>query len=103
MMLGETKDAKALEATVERFESLNDDEMQGKGLTPSSAMGTVTITDLNEIYLVPAPSADPRGKLNPGNIEMPILTHGIDPLNMPKWRKIVFIVLMSTCKLLKID
>jgi hypothetical protein len=34
---------------------------------------------------------------------MPILTHGIDPLNMLKWRKIVFIVLMSTCKLLKMD
>jgi hypothetical protein len=102
-MLDQAKDAKASEATVERFESINDDEMQGKGITPPGAMGTVTITDLKEIYLVPAPSADPQGRLNLETTWLPTLTHRIDPLNMPKWRKIVFIVLMSMCKLLKIS
>jgi hypothetical protein len=52
------KDVKALETTVERFE-----EMQNKGIPSPGAMGTVTISDHKEIYLVPAPSADPQGML----------------------------------------
>jgi hypothetical protein len=59
-MAHDRKDAKA---TVEKFESLADDESYGKGVQKPSAMGTVTISDLNDIYLVPAPSADPRGML----------------------------------------
>jgi hypothetical protein len=61
-MHDDRKDAKALEPTVERFESLDDDESPGKAAQLSSAMGTVTISDLDDIYLVPAPSADPQGK-----------------------------------------
>jgi hypothetical protein len=55
------KDAKALEPTVEKFESLDDDESQGKTAQKPLAMGTVTISDMDDIYLVPAPSADPQG------------------------------------------
>lgn len=57
-----TKDAKSLEAAVERFEYLSTDEEQKKDcIHQSQAMGTVAITDDEDIYLVPAPSADPRG------------------------------------------
>lgn len=56
-------DRKDMKTTVEKFESLADDESYGKGVQKTSAMGTVTISDLNDIYLVPAPSADPRGML----------------------------------------
>lgn len=58
-----TKDAKTSETAVERFEYLSSDEDQRKnGTFQTQAMGTVTITDEKDIYLVPAPSADPRGK-----------------------------------------
>lgn len=58
-----TKDAKSSQTAVERFEYLSTDEEQAKdGIHRSQAMGTVTITDDTDIYLVPAPSADPRGK-----------------------------------------
>jgi hypothetical protein len=61
IMLDDRKDAKVLEPTVEKFESLPDDESFGKTIQQPSAMGTVTISDLDDIYLVPAPSADPQG------------------------------------------
>ncbi|KAF3031576.1 hypothetical protein E8E12_000958 [Didymella heteroderae] len=64
--------------TVEKFESLSHDESHRKGGIQSDAMGTVTITDDTEIYLVPSPSADPR-----------------DPLNMSRASKIGFIILLS--------
>ncbi|KAF7455593.1 MFS general substrate transporter [Pyrenophora tritici-repentis] len=74
-----TKDSKPSEATVERFEYLPSDEEYSKdGLRQTHTMGTVTITDDTDVYLVPSPSADPR-----------------DPLNLSKWRKIVFISLVS--------
>lgn len=57
-----TKDAKTLETAVERFEYLSSDEEQSKdGIRQTQAMGTVAITDDKDIYLVPIPSADPRG------------------------------------------
>ena len=58
------KDMKPLQAAVERFEYLSADEEQTKkdGGHARQAMGTVTITDDEDVYLVPAPSADPRGK-----------------------------------------
>ncbi|OQO10068.1 hypothetical protein B0A48_04424 [Cryoendolithus antarcticus] len=62
-------------AMVERHE-LAEDEING--LKQTATMGTVTINDTEELMLVPQPSADPR-----------------DPLNMPKWRKILFVVLLS--------
>ncbi|EGP86983.1 uncharacterized protein MYCGRDRAFT_43925 [Zymoseptoria tritici IPO323] len=68
---------KKLRTTVDRYECVDDES--GKGVhQESAAMGTVTITDTKEIFLVPAPSADPR-----------------DPLNLPRWRKIVFVVLLT--------
>jgi hypothetical protein len=63
-MLDNRKDAKYLEPTVEKFESIDDDESQGKTIQRPSAMGTVTISDLDDIYLVPAPSADPQGRFS---------------------------------------
>ncbi|KAH8729135.1 major facilitator superfamily domain-containing protein [Phaeosphaeriaceae sp. PMI808] len=77
-MQNEKIDRKPSEVAVERFEDLSDSEAQSKHAPTPAAMGTVTITDMNEIYLIPAPSADPR-----------------DPLNMSKLRKIICIVLLS--------
>lgn len=56
-----TKDAKPFDVQVERFEYLSTDEESKDGLQKLQTMGTVTITDDKDIYLVPAPSADPRG------------------------------------------
>jgi hypothetical protein len=49
------------DTTVEKFETLSQDEAQSKGAAHHNTMGTVTISDSAEIYLVPSPSADPRG------------------------------------------
>ena len=46
---------------VEKFETLSQDEAQSKNVARHQTMGTVTITDSNEVFLVPSPSADPRG------------------------------------------
>lgn len=62
-MMSTRKDEKLVDSTVERFESLSADESDGKnGLQPTETMGTVRFTEEQDIYLVPAPSADPRGK-----------------------------------------
>ena len=51
-----------METKVERYEVASDGETGFvKPVQESAAMGTVTITDLDEIFLIPAPSADPRG------------------------------------------
>lgn len=51
-----------METKVERYEVASDGETGlVKPVQEAAAMGTVTITDLNEIFLIPAPSADPRG------------------------------------------
>ncbi|ORY01676.1 major facilitator superfamily domain-containing protein [Clohesyomyces aquaticus] len=73
-----SQDKKDLETVVERYEIASDGEATCKTVQQLAAMGTVTITDLDEIFLIPSPSADPR-----------------DPWNLTKWRKIVFITLLS--------
>ena len=61
-MIDGIKESKAMETQVERYEIASDGETGfTKPVEESAAMGTVTITDLNEIFLIPAPSADPRG------------------------------------------
>lgn len=60
-MLENTKEIKPLETTVERYETISDGEVSAKVIQQPAAMGTVTITDTKDIFLVPAPSADPRG------------------------------------------
>ncbi|KAI7342309.1 hypothetical protein KC336_g23238, partial [Hortaea werneckii] len=52
-----------------------------KPMTDDPVMGTTKIEGGDDVILVPAPSADPR-----------------DPLNLPKWRKALFVVLTSICK-----
>lgn len=47
-----------LETTVNKYEVV-DEEIQV--VQRPAAMGTVTISDTKDIFLVPAPSADPRG------------------------------------------
>ncbi|KAF1955747.1 MFS general substrate transporter [Byssothecium circinans] len=74
----ETKDLKSTEMMVEQYETISDGGEGAKVTHQPAAMGTVTISDLEEIFLIPAPSANPR-----------------DPLNLSKWRKVVFIVLTS--------
>ena len=60
-MLENMKEVKPLETTVERYETVSDGEMSSKVIQQPAAMGTVTITDQKDIFLIPAPSADPRG------------------------------------------
>lgn len=51
-----------MKTEVERYEVASDSETGiVKPVLTSAAMGTVTITDLEEIFLIPSPSADPRG------------------------------------------
>lgn len=45
---------------VERCEVASSDDMAE--VTKSTTMGTVTINDSEDTFLVPSPSADPRGK-----------------------------------------
>lgn len=52
--------SKDLKAVVERYESV-DGELPGKPMQEPAAMGTVVITDMHNIFLIPAPSADPQG------------------------------------------
>jgi hypothetical protein len=44
---------------VERCEASSSDDLPQ--ITKSTTMGTVTINDSEEIFLVPSPSSDPRG------------------------------------------
>jgi hypothetical protein len=61
-MLKDIKDSKTMKTEVERYEVASDNETGiVKPVPESAAMGTVTITDLDEIFLIPSPSADPRG------------------------------------------
>lgn len=61
-MLDDNKNSKSMETKVERYEVVSDSETGiVKPVQESGAMGTVTMTDLNEIFLIPSPSADPRG------------------------------------------
>lgn len=48
-----------VETIVHKYE-VADEEIQAVRQEPA-AMGTVTISDTKDIFLVPAPSADPRG------------------------------------------
>lgn len=45
-------------AVVDRYENVNDDIVKVK---KPGAMGTVTISDTEDVIMVPTPSADPRG------------------------------------------
>lgn len=65
MMLEDIKNSKAPELQVEKYEYASDGEAGPEKTIHESAMGTVTITDSSEIFLVPAPSADPRGLFIP--------------------------------------
>ncbi|KAJ5370511.1 MFS transporter [Penicillium cataractarum] len=47
-------------------------------------MGTVRMTRDNEVYLIPIPTADPQAHVL------------LDPLNLPMWRKILIVTLLST-------
>lgn len=61
-MHGDVKGSNAMETQVERYECVSDAETGFvKPVQEPAAMGTVTITNLDEIFLIPAPSADPRG------------------------------------------
>jgi hypothetical protein len=61
-MLDDIKNPKEMKTEVERYEVVSDAETgMAKPIQESAAMGTVTITDLDEIFLIPAPSADPQG------------------------------------------
>jgi hypothetical protein len=61
-MLDDIKTPKTMKTEVERYEVVSDAETGiVKPIQEPAAMGTVTITDLDDIFLIPAPSADPQG------------------------------------------
>jgi len=45
---------------LERSETASGDDLPA--VTKSTTVGTVTISDSQDIFLIPSPSADPRGK-----------------------------------------
>jgi hypothetical protein len=54
-----TKDGKPSVLKIEY--ASGDEESVKNALNQSQTMGTVTMTDDTDVFLVPAPSADPRG------------------------------------------
>lgn len=46
---------------VEHNEDISDVETGKNTAQSSAAMGTVTLSDMADIFLIPTPSADPRG------------------------------------------
>ena len=60
---------KKIEATIERLEEADSDVI--KPVQTTDTMGTVTINDAEDIFLVPAPSADPRGALSASSRRWP--------------------------------
>ncbi|KAJ3534533.1 hypothetical protein NM208_g7501 [Fusarium decemcellulare] len=60
--------------------------------------GTATLTVQGSVVLIPAPSADPRGlhRLLDPISRLPGLTHFADPLNLPWWRKVFVLVILTT-------
>jgi hypothetical protein len=96
-MLDDTNSSKAIETKVERYEVASDSETGiMKPVPEPRAMGTVTMTDLNEIFLIPSPSVDPRGaQFATYRWRRNMLTVASDPLNLSRFRKILFVVLLS--------
>lgn len=89
---------------VERCEGSSSDDLAE--VTKSTTMGTVTISDSEDVFLVPSPSADPRGKQNRESHTYHtrgVLTTTIDPLNLPLWRKKLLVVLVSICMTLRLS
>lgn len=85
-MLDDIKDTKAMETKVERYEVASDNETGFvKPVEERATMGTVTITDLNELFLIPSPSADPRGLwIKMSKLSNVVLTFLIRPAQFTK-------------------
>src|SRR5690242_10235316 len=88
-MIDNVKGTKAMETKVERYEVASDGETGiVKPVQESAAMGTVTITDLNEIFLIPAPSADPRGMSSAALIRprdfLTVFNRSVESLQVPQ-------------------
>lgn len=77
----------------ERIESVGNDENGPEELYKKAhAMqgnftGTVQLADGEVTYLIPTPSADPRGMIQDPVTRSSTIDHSQDPLNLPKWRK----------------
>lgn len=46
---------------VEHCENISDVEVGKHTAEQSAALGTVTLSDMADVFLIPSPSADPRG------------------------------------------
>lgn len=55
---------KKLETTVDKYEVASNDDDNVKVVQPHAAIGAVQVTDDRDIFLIPSPSADPRGALS---------------------------------------
>ncbi|KAI1869941.1 uncharacterized protein JN550_005531 [Neoarthrinium moseri] len=64
---------------------VQEDNTQDNG-APEDFTGTVRFTDKDKVFLIPTPSADPRGTYS---------SHDFYPLNLPKWRKVLFVIIVS--------
>lgn len=68
-------------------------------LHQTATMGTIKLNE-DELLLVPAPSSDPRGVSTSSRTGQPCQPNAIpvDPLNLPRWHKILIVVLLSACE-----
>lgn len=55
---------KKFDTTVDKYEVAGSDDESPKAVQEHAAVGTVQVTDDDEVFLIPSPSADPRGALS---------------------------------------
>ncbi|EKG17703.1 major facilitator superfamily transporter [Macrophomina phaseolina MS6] len=75
-------DEAKIKNTVEHHEIVGVGDSYTKPKEVSDVTGTVKLAEETDTRLIPTPSADPR-----------------DPLNLSPWRKFIFVMLLSVCKL----
>lgn len=70
-----------------------------------AASGTVNLlhrygpSGVDNVVLVPAPTADPQGKPRYREpFRNSLIPAGTDPLNLPRWRRIAVIIMLQICK-----
>jgi hypothetical protein len=70
-------------------------------LEPSAqVVGTTNLYENGELNYIPMPTPDPKGELHRTSIPdsiFQLLTIKLDPLNLPKWRKVAALVSICFC------
>lgn len=78
----DTENDKAFDSTLEHADS---EAAGGDPDQDTHVMGTIKYTSGENEYLVPSPTTDPQ-----------------DPRNLPRWRKVIYVILLSMCRSLPI-